>query len=71
MAAAIIRLVSVNDRNRWQMAVSDVNDPKNLGSGDINTWSVVWGIGIRDVFNKIGGANIHVQRIGSAPAKVE
>ena len=53
-------------RNVWQKLVSDVNDPKNLGIGDINYWVVIGGVGAVDTFTKNGGASIRARRIGSA-----
>lgn len=54
--------------NVWQTLVSDVNDPKNLGSGDINYWVVVGGIGAVDQFTMLGAASIRARRVGSMPA---
>ncbi|MBT3192706.1 MAG: hypothetical protein HN341_09150 [Verrucomicrobia bacterium] len=51
-------------RNAWQTLVSDVNDPNNLGVGDINYWVVVGGVGAVDTFTRNGGANIRARRIG-------
>jgi Pectate lyase superfamily protein len=51
--------------NAWQMLVSDVNDPKNLGVGDINYWVVIGNVGARDTFTRNGGASIRCRRIGS------
>lgn len=53
--------------NAWQKLVSDVNDPKNLGTGDITYWVVVGGVGAVDTFTKNGGNSIQIRRIGSAP----
>jgi hypothetical protein len=53
--------------NAWQTLVSDVNDPKNLGLGDINYWVVEGGVGAVEKFTKNGGASIRTRRIGSAP----
>jgi hypothetical protein len=49
----------------WQTLVSDVNDPGNLGTGDINYWVVIGGVGAVDTFTKNGGASIRARRIGS------
>jgi len=49
----------------WQTLVSDVNDPQNLGIGDINYWVVIGGVGAVDTFTKNGGASIRARRIGS------
>jgi hypothetical protein len=51
--------------NAWQTLVSDVNDPQNLGVGDINYWVVLGGEGAVDQFVKNGGASIRARRIGS------
>ncbi|MHC4884326.1 MAG: hypothetical protein ACYTGH_04495 [Planctomycetota bacterium] len=53
--------------NAWQTLVSDVNDPDNLGVGEITYWVVLGGVGAVDPFVKNGGANIRTRRIGSAP----
>lgn len=55
-------------KNAWQTLVSDINDPKNLGIGDINYWVVLGGTGAVETFVKNGGASIRARRIGSAPA---
>ena len=49
-----------------QTLVSDINDPKNLGIGDINYWVVEGGVGAVEKFIKNGGARIQARRIGSA-----
>ncbi len=54
-----------NDKNAWQKLINDVNDPNNLGSGDINYWVVVGDVGAVDTFTVNGGENIRVRRIGS------
>lgn len=56
-----------NTRNAWQTLVSDINDPSNLGTGDINYWVVIGGVGAVDTFTKTGGTGIRARRIGSAP----
>lgn len=55
-------------KNAWQTLVSDLNDPKNLGTGDINYWVVVGGVGAVDQFTRNGGVKIRARRIGSVPA---
>jgi len=55
-----------NAGNAWQTLVSDINDPKNLGIGDINYWVVEGNVGAVDKFVKNGGASIRTRRIGSA-----
>lgn len=52
--------------NSWQTLVADVNDPNNLGTGDINYWVVLGGKGAVPDFIKQGGEGIHARRIGSA-----
>ena len=54
--------------NAWQALVSDINDPKNLGFGDINYWVVEGNVGAVEKFVCNGGAGIRARRIGSAPA---
>jgi hypothetical protein len=54
--------------NAWQTLVSDVNDPKNLGFGDINYWVVEGNVGAVEKFIRNGGTSIRARRIGSAPA---
>ncbi len=56
-----------NAQNDWQTLVSDVNDPNNLGTGDINYWVVIGGVGAVDTFTKNGGTGIHARQIVSAP----
>jgi hypothetical protein len=56
-----------NPGNAWQTTASDLNDPSNLGVGDINYWVVVGGVGAVDEFTRNGGAAIRTRRIGSAP----
>jgi hypothetical protein len=53
--------------NAWQALVSDINDPKNLGFGDINYWVVEGAVGAVKKFTRNGGASIQTRRIGSAP----
>jgi len=57
-----------NAENAWQTLVSDINDPKNLGIGDINYWVVEGGVGAVEQFIKNGGASIQTRPIGAAPA---
>jgi hypothetical protein len=52
-------------QNAWQATQSDVNDPQDLGSGDISYWVVVGNVGAQDVFIKKGGSSIQTRRIGS------
>lgn len=55
-----------NAGNVWQTLVSDINDPRNLGIGDINYWVVEGSVGAVNKFIKNGGALIRTRRIGSA-----
>lgn len=56
-----------NTHNAWQTLLSDLNDPNNLGTGDINYWVVIGGVGAVDTFTKNGGSGIRARRIGSLP----
>lgn len=53
--------------NEWQTLVSDINDPKNLGIGDVNYWVVEGGVGAVEKFTRNGGEHILARRIGSHP----
>ena len=53
--------------NAWQATAQDLNDPNNLGTGDINYWVVVGNVGAVDQFKRDGGTGIRARRIGSAP----
>jgi hypothetical protein len=64
------RAVTETAGNDWQRLVSDVDDPRNLGIGDINYWVVIGHVGPVDQFIMNGGASIRARRIGSAPAGV-
>jgi hypothetical protein len=52
-------------QNAWQTTQSDVNDPNNLATADINYWVVIGNVGARDVFTMHGGKTINARRIGS------
>ena len=54
--------------NKWQATDININDPKNIGSGDINYWVVEGAVGAVEKFTKNGGSGIRARRIGSAPA---
>lgn len=54
-------------RNAWQVLISDIDDPENLGVADINYWVVMGGQGAVEQFIKNGGASIRARRIGSPP----
>lgn len=51
-------------RNEWQKLAADLNDPQNLGIGDITYWVVLGGVGAVENFTRIGGAKIRTRRIG-------
>jgi hypothetical protein len=53
--------------NAWQATVSDLNDPENLGVGDVNQWVVRGAVGAVDDFVRNGGATIRTRRLGEAP----
>ncbi|MGB1128811.1 MAG: glycosyl hydrolase family 28-related protein [Haloferula sp.] len=53
--------------NAWQKLVSDIEDPKNLGVGDVNYWVVQGGKGAVDQFIENGGKSIHARRVGTPP----
>jgi hypothetical protein len=55
--------------NKWQSTQFNINDPDNLGVGDINYWVVEGSVGAVDKFTRNGGASIQARRIGSAPAR--
>jgi hypothetical protein len=50
--------------NAWQRTAFNLNDPDNLGTGDITYWVVEGGVGAVDTFTRNGGANIRARRIG-------
>ena len=52
--------------NAWQANISDINDPSNLGIGDIDDWVVIGDVGaVSNSFTRNGGSNIRTRRIGS------
>ncbi len=51
--------------NAWQKLVSDIEDPKNLGVGDVHYWVVQGGKGAVDQFIENGGKSIHARRVGT------
>ena len=53
--------------NEWQATKYNVDDPKNLGIGDLNYWVVEGNVGAVEKFTKNGGASIRARRIGSTP----
>jgi hypothetical protein len=57
-----------DEHNKWQATDININDPKNLGSGDINYWVVEGNVGAVEKFTINGGANIRARRIGFASA---
>ena len=56
-----------NSNNEWQATEYNINDPKNLGTADINYWVVEGNVGATEKFTRNGGATIRARRIGSAP----
>ena len=57
-----------DSNNEWQATAFNINDPKNLGIGDINYWVVKGNVGWVEQFTKNGGALIQTRQIGSPPA---
>ena len=51
--------------NAWQANAFDINDPNNLGIGDIDDWVVIGDVGAVNSFTRNGGSNIRTRRIGS------
>ena len=58
-----------DEHNAWQALVSDLNDPDNLGSGDLTYWVVEGNVGAVDKFIRNGAANIQTRRIGTPAGK--
>ena len=56
-----------NPENAWQKTIADINDPANVGVGDVTYWVVEGAVGPVPTFIKHGGNNIHARRIGAAP----
>ena len=56
-----------DSNNVWQATAYNLNDPNNLGTGDINHWVVEGGVGAIEKFTRNGGASIQVRRIGEKP----
>lgn len=52
--------------NEWQATEYNIDDPKNLGTADINYWVVKGNVGATEKFTRNGGATIRTRRIGSA-----
>lgn len=55
--------------NAWQATLHDLNDPENLGTGDITYWVVVGNVGAVNQFKRNGGSGIRARRIGAAVEK--
>ncbi len=55
-----------NSNNAWQATTYNLDDPKNLGTADINYWVVEGNMGATEQFTRNGGATIRTRRIGSA-----
>ena len=51
--------------NAWQANAFDINDPSNLGIGDIDDWVVIGDVGAVNSFTRNGGSNIRTRRVGS------
>lgn len=51
--------------NEWQATECNLDDPKNLGTADINYWVVEGNVGAVEKFTIKGGATIRARRIGS------
>ncbi|MES2982474.1 MAG: glycosyl hydrolase family 28-related protein [Verrucomicrobiota bacterium] len=58
-----------DENNVWQSTLHDLNDPNNLGFGDINQWVVRGNVGAVDHFTRNGGVNIRTRRLGEISAK--
>jgi len=56
-----------DSKNEWQATAYNLNDPNNLGTGDINYWVVLGGVGAVEGFSRNGGSAIRARRIGSPP----
>jgi hypothetical protein len=54
-----------DSNNVWQATAYNLNDPGNLGMGDINYWVVEGNVGAVEKFTRNGGASIQARRIGS------
>ena len=53
--------------NEWQKLALDLNDPENLGIGEITYWVVLGNVGAVENFSRNGGAKIRTRRIGDKP----
>ncbi|MDT8390614.1 MAG: hypothetical protein RRC34_08925 [Lentisphaeria bacterium] len=51
--------------NAWQATQFNLNDPDNLGSGDLNYWVVEGNVGTVETFTRHGGKGIRARRIGA------
>jgi len=51
--------------NEWQAAAFIINDPNNLGIGDIKYWVVEGAVGVVETFTRNGGEHIRACRLGS------
>ncbi|MEI6604801.1 MAG: hypothetical protein WCP35_05795 [Verrucomicrobiota bacterium] len=50
--------------NIWQATEYNINDPKNLGVGEIKYWIVEGNVGHTEKFTRNGGATIQARQIG-------
>ncbi|MDB6147810.1 MAG: Pectate lyase superfamily protein [Spartobacteria bacterium] len=57
--------------NQWQATAYNINDPKNLGIGDINYWVVEGNVGAVEKFTRNGAALIRARRIGAKAVATE
>ncbi len=53
--------------HEWQKIGHDINDPDNLGIGDLNWWVVRGNVGAVDEFKVMGGKGIRSRCIGAVP----
>ncbi len=56
-----------DSNNVWQATAYNLNDPGNLGIGDITYWVVEGNVGAVEKFTRNGGASIQARRIGEKP----
>jgi len=52
-------------KNEWQATRFNINDPENLGIGDVNYWVVEGNVGAVEKFTRNGGKGIRARRIGA------
>ena len=54
-----------DSNNVWQATAYNINDPNNLGIGEIRYWIVEGNVGHTEKFTRNGGANIQARQIGN------